>query len=96
MSSTPDDWVAALAEALWPHLERKFAEQPPRADSDAGAAAMNRQQAARYLGTTPNGLRKRQHPLLRPRRLPGYSRPLYFRRDLDAWLALGEPPSKGE
>jgi len=81
--------MAVLAEALWPHLQQLLAEEPAKEERDTHPATMSRQQAAGYLGTTPNGLRKRKHPLLKPHRFPGYSRPLYFRRDLDAWLALG-------
>lgn len=88
--STQQDLLADLAEALWPHFRERLINELPAKSVQHGPAAMNRQQAARYLGMTSNGLRKRKHPLLHGRRLPGYSRPVYLRRDLDAWLALGE------
>lgn len=84
-----DDWVATLADALWPHLRARVASEGLFLEWPQKQKVMNRRQAATYLGMTPNGLRKRRHLLLQPRRLPGYSRPLYFRCDLDAWLALG-------
>lgn len=90
MASVSQDWIAALAEALWPHLEKKLAPGQPDADGGSASAALNRQDAAQYLGMTANALRKRNHLLLRSRRFPGYARPLYLRRDLDEWLALGE------
>jgi hypothetical protein len=89
MSTEIPDPLATLAEALWPYLERKLSLEEKHAERGAEPAVMNRKAAAAYLGMTPNGLRKRRHPLLRSRQLPGYSRPLYFRRDLDAWVALG-------
>jgi hypothetical protein len=83
------DPIRVLAEALWPHFAQRLEEEgiTPTADK---AVVMNRKGAAAYLGMTPNSLRKQRHPLLAARRLPGYSRPLYFREDLDAWLALGK------
>lgn len=96
MSSASQDWVAALAEALWPHFRSKLVVELPDQERVDGPAAMNRRQAASYLGMTPNGLRKLRHPLLQARLLPGYSRPLYFRRDLDAWLSLGQQQGKEE
>ena len=95
MSTSTPDPLAALAEALWPYLEQGLARDEAHEETVHRPVAMSRKEAARYLGMTPNGLRKRTHALLRPRRLPGYSRPLYFRRDLDSWLSLGEPRREG-
>jgi hypothetical protein len=94
-SSSNDDPLASLADALWPRFREKLVQEFPPQTAPSTPAAMNRQQAASYLGMTANGLRKRQHPLLQGRRLPGYARPVYLRRDLDAWLALGEPEGRG-
>ena len=90
MKDLDTDPLANLADALWPHLREKVRQEMPRQSVESGPAAMNRQQAARYVGMSVNGLRKRRHPLLKGRRLPGYSRPIYLKRDLDAWLELGK------
>lgn len=90
MNTKAPDPLAALADALWPYLERRLSRDEAHEETAQRPVAVTRKEATRYLGMTPNGLRKRRHLLLRPRRLPGYSRPLYFRRDLDSWLSLSE------
>ena len=74
MSTEMPDPLATLAEALWPYLKRKLPLEEEQAERGVEPAVLTRKTAANYLGMTPNGLRKRRHPLLRSRQLPGYSR----------------------
>ena len=64
------DPIAALADALWPYIEQRLQAGSLTLAREKEAVVMNRNEAAAYIGTTRDSLRKRRHPLLAARRLP--------------------------